>query len=153
LCFLQPLLTFSGSQSIAGLLCWAETKQLDLLHCGQGLKDSKGVPTRIFSTLESNFNPGRHVFFGASEINMTFVVDSLSQAKLHNNFTTSSFPKIESVAFSFMLQFPIFAASYSFAQFVPFSIHLLHIERVTDEISSHDNASGVFIPSGSPGGV
>lgn len=57
---------------------------------GEGLKDSNHVLTRIFSTLENSSIPVSMVSLGASEINMTFVVDQALTGKtaqaLHNEF-------------------------------------------------------------------
>jgi aspartate kinase len=57
---------------------------------GEGLKDSRHVLTRIFSTLENGSIPVSMISLGASEINMTFVVDesfiSKTAQALHNEF-------------------------------------------------------------------
>lgn len=57
---------------------------------GEGLKDSRRVLTRVFSTLENCSVPVSMISLGASEINMTFVVDEVHTTKaaraLHNEF-------------------------------------------------------------------
>ena len=42
---------------------------------GEGLKESHRVLTRIFSTLEDRAIPVRMISLGASEVNVTFVID------------------------------------------------------------------------------
>ena len=57
---------------------------------GEGLKQSPRVLTRIFSTLDDHAIPVRMISLGASEVNVTFVVDEANAARaaqvLHEEF-------------------------------------------------------------------
>jgi aspartate kinase len=60
---------------------------------GEGLKKTRGMITRIFATLDDHAIPVSMISLGASEINVTFVVDGKDIRRIAETLHEAFFPQ------------------------------------------------------------